>query len=188
MRVSEIDNHSHLEIPNLYIDMDGVLCDFFHAWATKHEDHQDYNEMKTAMDPEEMENSIRELASSHKVEDFFAELAALKGGLKIIEWVRKNNIPYTILSCPLRRPGEKASIAGKKRWLNTHIGDVVNPIFRCDKERMAMQAGKPAVLVDDFGKNIKKWQEAGGIGIKHEDENWQDTIKKLDQIYSSFLR
>lgn len=178
------------DAPKLYIDMDGVLADFFHAWATKHENVGDYNELKATMNPVEMEQSIEELSRSHKVEDFFAELDALEGGKKILEWVRENGIPYTILSCPLRRPGEKASIAGKKRWLQAHAPDAVNPVFRCDKERMAVDrvTGKPAVLIDDFARNINKWKEAGGIGIKHDDDHWLATIKALEDIYSSYLR
>lgn len=171
--------------PKLFIDMDGVLADFFHAWATKHENVGDYNELKTTMNPVEMERSIEELSKSHKVEDFFAELEPLLGGMKILEWAREHKIPYTILSCPLRRPGEKASIAGKRRWLQAHAADAVNPVFRCDKERMALDrtTGHPAVLIDDFARNINKWTAAGGIGIKHDDDHWQDTIKALEEIY-----
>lgn len=190
MRLQELQDTGHKELedaPRLFIDMDGVLADFFHAWATKHENVRDYNELKSTMDPVEMEHSIEELSKSHKVEDFFAELAPLVGGVKILEWVRKNGIPYTILSCPLRRPGEKASIAGKKRWLQTHAPDAFNPVFRCDKERMAMAGGRPAVLIDDFGKNINKWTTAGGIGIKHDDADWKSTISALENIYSTYL-
>jgi hypothetical protein len=50
----------------------------------------------------------------------------------------------------------------------------------------------PNVLVDDFGPYIKKWTDAGGIPVKHEDESEvstaaNDTISQLEQIYSPYL-
>ena len=48
------------------------------------------------------------------------------------------------------------------------------------------------VLVDDFGPYIQHWTNAGGIPVKHDEEfenqnTGQDTIEKLQKIYSKYL-
>jgi hypothetical protein len=47
--------------------------------------------------------------------------------------------------------------------------------------------GEPNVLVDDYGKYLNLWSNAGGIAVKHEDENTDHTIKELEKIYSPYL-
>ena len=55
-----------------------------------------------------------------------------------------------------------------------------------------MKGGQPQVLVDDFGKYLQAWRNAGGIAVKHEDEHEDpnsatETIKQLEKIYRPFL-
>jgi hypothetical protein len=55
-----------------------------------------------------------------------------------------------------------------------------------------MDGGRSNVLVDDFGKYLGAWANAGGIAIKHEDEfedpnTGQHTIEKLEKIYKPYL-
>jgi hypothetical protein len=40
------------------------------------------------------------------------------------------------------------------------------------------------VLVDDFGKYLDAWSNAGGIAVKHEDTNTAHTIHELEKIYA----
>jgi hypothetical protein len=49
-----------------------------------------------------------------------------------------------------------------------------------------MSNGQPNVLVDDFGRYLTMWSDAGGIAVKHEDENTAETIKALADIYSQY--
>jgi hypothetical protein len=39
--------------------------------------------------------------------------------------------------------------------------------MRADKQKYATTNGKPNILIDDYIKNIKEWENAGGIGIHH---------------------
>ena len=51
-----------------------------------------------------------------------------------------------------------------------------------NKAAYAKQAdGTPNALIDDFGDNISKWRNAGGVGIQHKDIAVTDTISKLAQ-------
>jgi len=159
--------------------MDGVQCDFFKSWS----DFEGVNDYKDISKPEA---SIKRLASqgSQSVYEFFRDLDTLRGGLRVIDWLQTHDIDYTILSAPLRYEHE-ASIKGKIEWLDKHhVGASRNAIFSSNKAKYAVDSkGRPNVLIDDFGKNILPWDEAGGIGIKHDPFDAGPTISALEQIY-----
>lgn len=175
-------------MPHLYLDMDGVQADFFGAWADKH----GVSHWK-AIDNKENEIEILANSTSEQVYSFFRNLRPLPGGMKIIKWLQDNDIPYTVLSAPLRGPYADASKQAKKDWLDEfHTGSSANAIFTSRKQLYAISDGVANVLVDDFGPYIQKWTDAGGIPVKHEDESEvstaaNDTIRQLEQIYSPFL-
>lgn len=169
------------DIPMLYLDMDGVQADFFGAWAYMH----NVPHYKNIHDPEA---AINELAASgpEKVYNFFRSLRPLSGGQTIIHWLHRNKIPFTVLSAPLRGEGP-ASVQAKKDWLDEHNpGASHGAIFTPKKYKYALSNGQPNVLVDDFGKYLTSWADAGGIAVKHEDENTQTTILALTDIYSQY--
>jgi len=172
------ENNSHYK-PHVYLDMDGVQCDFFKAWS-KIEGVNDYKDIPKP------EDSIKRLASqgSEFVYRFFRDLEPLRGGLSVVQWLRDHNIPYTILSAPLRYE-HQASIMGKREWLDKHhLGASESAIFASDKSKYAVDAeGRPNVLIDDFGKNVLPWRNRGGIGIKHDPDNGQPTIDALEKIF-----
>lgn len=189
MKITELlESKSKKEIPHLYLDMDGVQADFFGAWANKnHVDH-----WKAIKDKEQ---EIEELAhsSAEEVYNFFRNLKPLNGGKKIVQWIQQNNIPYTVLSAPLRGPFAEASKKGKIDWLDEfHPGSSSTAIFTSGKQKYAVTNGVKNVLVDDFGSYIKNWADAGGIPVKHEDEHddpdsANKTIFALEKIYSPYL-
>ena len=180
----KIDN----KIPHLYLDMDGVQADFFGAWADKH----NVSHWKAITNKE---NEIEQLANStsEQVYKFFRDLRLLKGGEQIINWVQTNNIPYTVLSAPLRGPYADTSKQAKKDWLDQHHpGSSANAIFTSQKHKYAVSNGVANVLVDDFGPYCQKFSDAGGIVVKHEDESEvptaaSDTIAQLEKIYAPYL-
>ena len=172
------------QMPHLYLDMDGVQADFFGAWAAMN-DVGNYKEIP------DTEMSINELATSSPLEVYkiFRELKPLQGGNKIVQWLNQNNIPYTILSAPLRGPYAVASVEAKKDWLDEHNpGASKNAIFASNKHKYALNGGEPNVLVDDYGKYLNLWSNAGGIAVKHEDNNTQHTISELEKIYAPYLK
>ena len=173
------ENDSHYK-PHLYLDMDGVQCDFFKAWS-------EFEGVEGYKDIPRPEQSIKRLASSgpESVYEFFRDLDTLRGGLSVIKWLQQHDIDYTILSAPLRYEHE-ASIKGKREWLDKHhSGASENAIFASDKSKYATDSqGRPNVLIDDFGKNTVPWDEAGGIAIKHDPYDATPTINALERIYA----
>jgi len=177
--MEDIDN----PMPHLYLDMDGVQADFFGRWA----EFEKVEHYKHITNPEE---AIMRLARSgpENVYHFFRDLKPLSGGQQIITWLRKNKIPFTVLSAPLRMEGQ-ASIKGKKEWLdNYNPGTSGNAIFTSAKYKYATTSRVANVLVDDFGKYLNAWSDKGGIAVKHEDQNTQHTIEQLEKIYGPYLQ
>lgn len=184
MRLKEFTN----KMPHLYLDMDGVQADFFGAWAKRH----NVQHYKSIQDKEK-EIDMLAHSSEKEVYDFFRNLDQLQSGKQIVRWLKQNNIPFTVLSAPLRGPYSKASIQAKKDWLDQYNpGTSSNAIFTGAKYKYATKDNQSQVLVDDFGKYLNAWQAAGGIAIKHEDEyedknTAENTIKQLEKIYKPYL-
>lgn len=190
MRIKEIlTEETDKKMPHVYLDMDGVQADFFGAWSRR----SGVDHWKAIHDKEAEINQLAN--SSHKeVYDFFYKLAPLSGGMKVISWLRQNKIPYTVLSAPLRGPYAEASKDAKRDWLDRyHAGSSGSAIFTGNKQKYAMSGGRPNVLIDDFGKYLNAWKDAGGIAVKHEDQ-YEDpdtgghTIEKLEKIFAPFLK
>lgn len=153
--------------PHVYLDMDGVQADFYQAVHDLIGMNYEKTKQKTEEEIEKLANS-----SSETVREFFANLKQLPGGKKITDWLEANNIPYTILSAPLRGEYSQASIEGKIDWLKKHTPNVANTaLFMHDKFLHATTNGIPNILVDDYYKKIDAWNEHGGIGILHADEH-----------------
>lgn len=194
MKIKELFENTTKKIPHLYLDMDGVQCDFFTAWAQWHNKKFNMDHVERYKDigsKEQREQSISELNNEGPefIEQFFATLEPLPNFTVLYNWLNDNNIPYTILSAPLRG-NNKASIAGKIKWLEKyHLGynKYGTPIFRGDKERMATKNGTNNILVDDHKKNIEAWNNAGGIGVLYRDNAVENAIDTLEQIYQPYL-
>lgn len=167
--------------PHLYLDMDGVQADFFTAWA-KAFGKDRYKEIGDRATREASIDMLNQRGPQF-IEEFFATLPTLPGGLKLVRWLKANQIPFTVLSAPLRGNHE-ASIAGKRQWLNRHnSGTSATAIFTGYKERFANRGGVPAVLVDDHKKYIEHWNEAGGIGLLYREHSVDAVIDQLSDIY-----
>lgn len=180
MKITEI---THTEMPHLYLDMDGVQADFFGSWADMH----GVSHYKEIPHPED---AINELANSspEKVYRFFRDLEPLAGGMRIIDWLHSHNIPFTVLSAPLRGPYAENSKQGKRDWLDQYNpGTSKDAIFTSKKFNYAMKGSQPQVLVDDFGPYLDKWSDAGGVAVKHADDTTDITINQLEKIYSEYL-
>ena len=84
--------------------------------------------------------------------------------------------------------GKKGSNRGKERCvkdnlkLHTNIVADVRVIFSHNKYEYAIgDYGEETVLIDDFTKNIKKFDESGGY-VVHHIGNTSDTLDTLEEI------
>ena len=166
----------------IYSDMDGVLADFFTQIAYENDvDH--WKEIK------DIDGALYRLKGTQ----FFNELFTfhmvtypLVGHLKELESLNKT-IQWGIISSPLKCDHEH-SIEMKKLWLKKKglMPSKHNLHFLYKKEKLATNRldGSPNVLIDDKKTNVKKWQDAGGIGLLFQaNKDSVDTLKKqIDRI------
>lgn len=172
MKITELKSKSIV-----YVDMDGVLADLFNHVGDIHDvDH--YNQMTD----QQWETFFKNTNAYH----LFKDLPPFLTANKLLRIVRGMAGGYTILSSPLNFD-RKGSIKGKREWLSKHINvPADNIIFEHDKYKYAVRNGKPNILIDDWGVNIKKWRAAGGIGIKYQaDEN---SLEELAQELAAALK
>lgn len=150
--------------PLVFVDMDGVLADF-----TKNFGKYDHD--------------IKKLANSDPKEiyDYYNSLDMLEDGKSIIKWLNNHDIPFTILSAPIRGKGQQASIQAKKDWLAQHLGWEIarKALFTPSKFQYATNGNHSNILIDDMPKYVDPWIEHGGIGILH--KNFKQTIDSLKQ-------
>ena len=145
--------------PTVFLDMDGVLVDFFNAFAklanVKH---------WKQMDPQRLQDVLEKIVGS----DYFAKLPKTNTCDSIVEMVVDFAGSYSILSSPLR--GDIAnSTKHKKVWVMDNLSpQPTTTIIVRDKSQYALLNGVQNILIDDRANNIHKWKEAGGYGIKYQ--------------------
>jgi len=145
--------------PTIFLDMDGVLVDFFGAFA-KLANVEHWKEM----DAQRLQGVLDKIVGS----DYFAKLPKTNTCDSIVEMVVDFAGSYSILSSPLR--GDIANSTKHKRaWVMDNLSpQPTTTIIVRDKSQYALLNGVQNILIDDREDNINKWQEAGGCGIKYQ--------------------
>jgi 5'(3')-deoxyribonucleotidase len=161
--------------PLVYLDMDGVLADFFGEWSkisgVSH--YRDIGNVEQAL----------QLVRDHPT--FWIDLPLLPNARSLVKTVIEKYGEYRICSTPLA--GDERSKPGKIAWINKHFSDMppVEIVLTDSKADRALGDGAPNILVDDYGVNISKWRAAGGIGIKYDDSAFPQVAQILTSIAKS---
>lgn len=155
----------------IYIDLDGVLADF----------NSKVREI-TGKYPSEL--TTKELWKQLQlVDNFYYSLDIIEGSKEFLDYILNySNINVEILTA-LPSPSKKliTSSNDKIMWVYDKIDPFI--ITNCVSNwRMKTYfcRNNDDILIDDQEKNIVQWQEAGGIGILH--NNFEDTIRKLKEL------
>lgn len=157
--------------PIVYVDMDGVLADFFGEVAREH-DVAYWREIHRK------DLGIDQIA---KQPEFFAGLPVLPNAGKLMRGVIQLAGKYSILSSPLMSNVEESS-KEKLEWLLRHLKNhqPQATIFDHEKYKFACQAdGTPNILIDDWDTNIKLWEANGGVGILYKPDEYKKVLHKL---------
>lgn len=174
---------------HVYCDMDGVLVDFYGGLM------KEYPQLKTPQDIEFFLNrptAWAEVGKDHP--HLFRDLPKLEGADALMEVLlalhQRKKIKLNILSAI---PGEHVmpfAREDKKAWIQQYYPQIpqknVFVVKRSQKQNFArvMEPEPPAVLIDDFKKNITEWHSAGGLGIQHRDT--PSTLRKLKTALRTF--
>ena len=157
----------------IYLDMDGVLADFFTEYAklagVKSGRYRDIP--LAAQDP-----TLDKMVDT----DFFLRLPKFPTTDSLVKLTLKYAKNYGICSSPLR--GDFAnSEKWKREWIKKNLQPQPYMIFiTSTKEKYAVNSdGSPNILIDDRGTNIAAWRAKGGIGIKYQaDEDSLEVVAR----------
>jgi len=156
----------------IYVDMDGVLVDFFGEWAKlMNKDHfTDIDDVPAAL------QKIRD------TDDFWLKIPKTSNADQLLNIIKQVKGSYKILSSPLA--DDPNSEPHKREWIKNNLKEFPpsDVIITHDKAAYAQNKdGTPNILIDDFGINIRKWTNAGGVGFKHKDHKFERTAKAIQQ-------
>lgn len=164
----------------VYVDMDGVIADFFSALA-------EFRKVNHWKDKGEitLDTSIKELQGTN----FFETLPVFPFAKKLVDLVKSyTGGDWYINTSPLR-DDHKNSEYYKTKWLEKHNFDPKDIIVTKRKESYAVdkKTGIPNILIDDRPKNLERWVARGGVGIRYQaNEDSLDLIKKgLEKAYGT---
>ena len=156
----------------IYVDMDGVLADFFGEWSKS----QGVSNWKDIKDPAKAIGNIK------SIDDFWLNLPVLPQAKNLLNLIKKIKGSYSICTSPLA--DDPRSEPHKREWVKKNLAffppkEVFvthnKPQFAKNKD------GTPNILIDDYGVNIDAWEKAGGIGIKYKDYKFDRTAKEIQQ-------
>jgi len=130
----------------------------------------------------------RSLPRNYRIRDFmyrmveddvelWANLGWERGGKEL--WEQIKDIPgIEILSAPM----EEGSKVGKRIWVQRELGLPLEKINLSDsKKPYGVWNGKQGLLIDDRDKYVNEFREGGGIAIKHDPDNVDNTIRQLKE-------
>jgi len=146
----------------IYLDMDGVLADFFAEYAKlAGVTSGSYRDIP----PAKADPTLNQMIGT----DFFLRLPKFPTADSLVKLVLGYVKSYDICSSPLRGD-HKNSEHWKREWIKKNLNPQPSEIvITGQKERHAINAdGSPNILIDDRGSNIANWRAKGGIGIKYQ--------------------
>lgn len=146
----------------LFVDLDGVLCDFEKSV------HEIFGKGPKEIPLKDM---WRKLAS---MENFYGDLDWMPDGRDLWGGVKHFN-PTILTGIPMGNWAPKQ----KRSWCYRNLGWDV-PVITCFAKEKQNHAGPDKILIDDTARNIDQWRAMGGIGILHTNAN--DSLSQLKEF------
>jgi len=157
--------------PEVYLDMDGVIADFFAEYAKLAGiGSGNYRDIP----PAKVDPTLNKMVGT----DFFFRLPKFPSADALVDMIVKTFGGYHICSSPLRGDHE-GSEKYKTMWIRKNLKTQPKSILITpNKAKYAVQSdGTPNILIDDRGSNISAWEAKGGVGIKYQaDEDGLDVV------------
>ena len=158
----------------IYVDMDGVLADFFGEWAKLMKvDHY------SKIDDIDINVALQKIRDT---DEFWLNLPLLPQAKQLLSVIKQIKGEYNICSTPLA--DDPNSEPHKREWIKRNLAffPPKNVYITNNKPQYATKEdGTPNILIDDFGKNVDAWEAAGGTGFKYKDHKFERTAKDLQQ-------
>jgi hypothetical protein len=157
-----------MKIEKVYVDMDGVLCNFEKRYTSLFGHLSDKDRRGKFY-----ENFI------HFVDDGnFETLEPLDDFLILKNYLDSKQVTKQICSSTASQELYAKIKPQKEAWLRTHGVNWSEPIFVPGKQYKYRYATPESIIIDDTLSVIEDWRKAGGIAIWHKDA--LTTISQLE--------
>jgi hypothetical protein len=162
-------------IKKIYLDMDGVLCDF----NKRFEELFSYNPGSEALASERDRKDFSPNWKTFIETKQFATLDWFPGGRELIQYVESLRIPIEILSSSGGIKNHSEVRDQKTSWLRAR--GLLYPINIVPGRRIKKYFSHQGnVLIDDTADVIEEFNQGPGKAILHKDVN--ETIKALESL------
>ena len=169
--------------PTVYLDMDGVLADFF-GGIEKMYGVENWKQLTNDKTKDLKKEVIDRITGT----DFFATLPKFPTADTLIDMVKKfTGGTFSINTSPLKGDHENSG-KYKKVWISNNIEQPAEIVVTGRKETYAKDkaSGTPNILIDDRPVNIQKWQAAGGYGILYQAN--RDSLNKVQKGLEDYAK
>lgn len=156
-----------MKISKIYVDMDGVLCNF----------EKRYTDLFGHISEQVRRKEFRVNFDTFIATNQFATLEALPDFQLLRNSLDALDIPKQILSSTAYEETFETISKQKKEWLYENFVTWPDPIFVPGKRHKYKFAEPDSVIIDDTWSVIDDWRKAGGIGIHH--KNAEQTLAEL---------
>jgi len=168
------------KITRIYFDLDGVLAGFDDQFRKYNKEKLDFKEYIGKYGSSKAWDIINK-----GTDKYWSGMDWNPGGKELYDYVMKmapqKNIEVWVLSSPGLDPNGDAK-KGKNEWLNKHTNIPQNRrVYKQAKDKHT-EAKPGYLLIDDMGKNVSEFINAGGTGIKNNPENSKESITKLHKF------
>lgn len=151
-----------MEIEKIYFDMDGVLADF-DSGVLDYCGFRNYS--LNVESPPGHEDRL--WAAIKQVDRFYYRLKPMPGAIEMFSCVYGKYKDKCEILTGIPKPHREILTAkeDKEQWVKDYLSETVkvNAVLRKDKSLYC--TGKGCILIDDYLKNIREWEEMGGTGI-----------------------
>ena len=159
------------ELNYIFVDMDGVLCDFLrgcesylgHPLTNDDKGHTEYDLRK-----EELTNKR-----------LFSNLPPMVDMYDLLAYIKHTGVKWEILTAA-GLVNRDLVVYDKNEWIKRYVDPSVVVTCTMSGSQKAAFAYEGSVLIDDRKKNIEAWENAGGIGILH--TSAKETIETLKEL------
>lgn len=169
-----------MTIRKIYLDMDGVLADFDRG--VRELCHRDPLPQGTGT----REEKAALWAAIRKVPHFYGKLEPMDGAVLFFSLLEDEYGDRVEILTGIPKPykGVLYSAEDKTAWVRRYLSEkvVINIVYREEKPEYC--TGPEDILVDDYAKNIREWENSGGTGILYRGP--EETLRSIAAILPPF--